>query len=465
MVAVPDDVYRIGCFDNLYPYQQRAVCQALSWPAKRGIFNEITGAGKTVESIAFLRAIGARNIRIAAPANVLHQWKDELDKYWPGHPSVGIIDVGPRKYKSKKKIAELSSAGAADIQITSHALMAKAGWLDEFSLAADAIVLDEIDLFQHQTSTMSKNARALVAKNPGAAVIGLTATMLANSPADFWNIGDILCPGRFGIPAANYPDKIPYHFNMRYREIVKTKWGTDWKGINHFHYQELMNRIASMSVRAPLAEVSRYLPSFSMRRLDIIGNELDAAVDWAKSHPGQKVILCYLRKDVSILADKLRGQGLGTVYHFTGDAPIVHRLSLIEQARVDDRSILVATLHSCGRGINGLSYAPNVLFAQLYNKPGTMVQAFGRFPRIGGQSSKIDVQVVANTQSEANYLLLKDKMEAINKVIPPGATESAFLEASHMTDDELQAGLLIAAASFDVDGSLSNELYDGDDEC
>ena len=71
-VPVPE-----GC--SLLPFQKAGVAFALSRPAT--LFGDEMGLGKTVQAIAVCNAIAAERILVVCPANVLLNWKQEIEKW------------------------------------------------------------------------------------------------------------------------------------------------------------------------------------------------------------------------------------------------------------------------------------------------------------------------------------------------------------------------------------------------
>ena len=179
----------------LRPYQKQGVywMRFLETAGLSGLLADEMGLGKTLQTLAWLslpRIDAAKGEKkpalIVCPTSLVRNWEAEAAKFTPWMKV--LVVSGPERARAFGKM------GAADLVITSYALLQRdfeAAYLDqEFSV----VVLDEA---QHIKNRQTRNARA--AKNlRSKARLVLTGTPIENSVTDVWSIFDFLMPGYLG---------------------------------------------------------------------------------------------------------------------------------------------------------------------------------------------------------------------------------------------------------------------------
>ena len=462
--------------ETLHDYQHDGVRYALAYDPPRHIFGDEMGLGKTAQAIRALEAMDANKVLIVCPAVVRSNWVSELDKWWENHYEVGIINANPNRTSlSKKERKRLTEAYHANIQIISYNL------LEHVKCEIyEAIIFDEIHRLQSPSTSWSEVARHIVLNNPKAAVFGLTGTIMPNQPTNAWNPVHTIWPDRMGKMQKN--GNGCYSFKQRYTNPVHNGYGWDYSGVNTVHAEELNNRLSSMITRTTKVDVAHLLPPFTVTYLSVepksktnysaflekgdfrshkekissalmmAGNEkIPHVMEWlegAVEEASHVCIMTHLRATAKEIADKAQKFNV-PVYCITGALTPEKRNEVLAEAKDREGAIVVATMHSVGIGID-LTFCTVALFAELYYRPETVVQALGRFSRLSGTvPSSVTVLSLSGTLDELIADKLRIKIEAINAAIKAGDSESRLEEVltSSETEEEFLLSLTSAADS------------------
>ena len=185
----------LGALDAvLRPYQKQGVywMRFLETAGLNGLLADEMGLGKTLQTLAWLSLprIAARKQHkpslIVCPTSLVRNWEAEAAKFTPWMKT--LVISGP------ERAADFGKMGAADLVITSYALLQRdfeAAYLDK---AFAVVVLDEA---QHIKNRQTRNARAAKHLRADARLV-LTGTPIENSVTDVWSIFDFLMPDYLG---------------------------------------------------------------------------------------------------------------------------------------------------------------------------------------------------------------------------------------------------------------------------
>ncbi len=449
---------------SLYPFQLVGVEYLVK--NLRGILNWEMGTGKTAAAITAMKALNVKKALIVTPAIVRTAWLSELDRWWPGHPEARPILYGKsRGGLSKKQRAARDEAYASPIRVVSYALVGEV--VKHGPMDFDCVVFDEAHRLKNPKAAQSKVCREILDLCPGVAAFALTGTLMPDQPKDVWNILDLLWPGRFG--------KM-YKFYSRYAEQETITgdngevYGTNWYGVNRFHVDELKERLSQIASRVTKAEVAHLLPPFCVSMLKIEGEQneekaitfkdwqeaqehldsygtrkIPSVVEWAKDAAESASHLCILthrRETARAIAreiEKAYGTGDVRISTITGDTSPEERNEELAHCRQADRAVVVATMHSVGIGID-LTFCTQALFAELYYRPETVIQAIGRFSRLSGKvPSSVQLMCLQGTIDEIMAQQLLDKIAAINQTMKSGLSEEKLQEALSSSDGSIAA--------------------------
>ena len=167
------------------------------------------GLGKTVQVIALLVHVHGRAGRaaprardavgvpslIVAPASLIANWKNELERFAPGlkvfvaHPSETDIDLNDA--------AALDVAlGGSDVVLSTYGVVTRSAPLR--SRAWRLAVLDEAQAIKNPGAQQTRAVKQLTAS----ARIALTGTPIENRLSDLWSLFDFLNPGLLGAARA-----------------------------------------------------------------------------------------------------------------------------------------------------------------------------------------------------------------------------------------------------------------------
>jgi len=456
--------------DELYSFQLGAVEKAIGLGGKLLISFE-TGLGKTPTAIEILRHKKPVHSLVICPALVRDNWAEEVDRWWLGddYPKPVVIEKGG--------MPKVDGPGLwiTSYELAKHPSFATVPW--------GAIVLDEAHYIKNSKSPLSKAIKKLCQKNPNAITLALTATPIGNDPKDLWHILDCLWPSRFGTF---------WQFCKRYSNMEHNGYGWSIFGVLSENQEELRNRLDWCSVRATKLTYRDLLPPLMVqairirsthakrfreiredwgggikKHLDRIGQDgrggdlkvgpaTTQALDALESGSDHVCILTHLKATAYEIAAKL-GKGVEVIVA-TGDDSPSKRMEKIRKAKASKQSVLVATMHSIGIGID-LTFCDVAIFAELDYSPTTMIQTLGRFSRLSGKSpTTIYFLILEGTLDELINHSLKEKIRNINKLIDAGSAESE-LEGAFTVDESDEKEFFqriqeVADGQIDVDAYL-----------
>ena len=426
------------------------------------MLNYEMGLGKTPTTIWALKQKAVSGLTlIICPASVRENWKRELAKWWPDHPSLAVVRSGP----------DWDEIGEAQIVIASYEMVA--GKFYSKATSWDWVVLDEIHFIKKWDSGRALAVNQIRGMNPKAGFIGLSGTPITNEPSDLWHQLDVLWPGRFGSYTKfceRYCGKEPQEHAPR---------GYVYKGLNPDRAEELKHRLSFLSQRVTKLEVAHLLPAMTvstryvkqrhLKGLDELkpealesyqlaagGAKIDATIeilDEARGSGQSKfAVLTHLKATAENAAAVLKARGY-EVELVTGDTPEKERYAAFDRCRDSGKAtVLVATMHSVGIGVD-LTFAQTFVFAELYWSPSVVLQALGRFQRLSGRHNVNGYfLVMEGTMEEAVARFLEKKIEAIGKVITPGAAEAAasgVVKPREETEEEMLAAIALLAEGLD----------------
>lgn len=432
----------------------------------RWIFNLDTGLGKSFCAIEVMRLRKANNILIVCPASVKLSWQDELDKWWPDHPDVEILETGK----------ECKTATNNGIYIASYNLFEKMPLRH-----LDCIIFDEGHYLKESRSGRAKAARELVEQHPTSAVLLLTATPICDRPIDLWAQLNTLWPGRFG----TY-----WNFAYRYCSIEENGYGARAVGAKDDTAIELASRLTHLSSRVTKHSVIDQLPKFDVITTRVRGKtklnhrefidslksttnwrphtdhldsectkagaeKYDAVVEFALADLESDSHVCVLThfKDSAREITKLLIAELGEtcpVVHIDGEIETSARHRAINEAVALPKCVLVATMHSVAEGLNNLIKFTRVTFAELYWQPKTMVQTLGRFSRLSStEPCTVRLVVLESSLDEVIAHSLMQKFNEAQKIVKASTADEKMTEALEikMSDEDFFAEMRRAAES------------------
>jgi SWI/SNF-related matrix-associated actin-dependent regulator 1 of chromatin subfamily A len=411
---------------TLYEYQRLDVVSAVE-RGYRFLAYEM-GMGKTPTAIVATRYFSAKRILIVCPASVREVWRDELDKWWPDHPRVTLIETGKTPIPPD------------GIVVCSYDLIGNVpsyGW--------DAIIADECHYIKNYKAGRSQTLLALRDCNPNALRLALSGTPIGNEPKDLYHQLDWLTPGRWG----NF-----WSFANRFCHVEKHQWGTDIYGAKA--PKELREQFLTVGSRVTWQEHKHLMPKSRPPQVHRVKSRDDGTLELLECVAGKAVVFTYLKRDAYTLAKKLEKLNR-PIFCVTGDLPPPERYAILQEARQEPNAILVATMDSVGTGID-LTAFPIAIFAGLSYKIMTLLQAIGRVYRLT-QKEPVQLHFVVQrgATEEQVAITVTRKLTTNVSVIDAGNAEEKLAEMVGMetiSDEEFLKELEAEIA----------ETFGGDDE-
>lgn len=403
-----------------------------------------TGCGKTPTAIRALAAwFGERTdlrILVVGPAIVRRHWCREFWRW-------SMLDAQPvemgrtRKSGTKRQLEQRDLSYASRIQVVSYDLAKDVdaqGW--------DAIVFDEIHHLGEATSGQSRMARALVAANPKACVLGLSATLIPTDVRQLWHPLYLLFGAQWGRPSRT--GGTSWQFAQRYCVIERNEYGSAIKGGRPEMLPELRERLGRVSHRLTRQDIVKDLPAIDVKVLDVPGQalarhlhavgqlsrvrpEVAHVVEWFRAMPEDithVVVLTYhrelARQVMEYLTPWLPDDASSDL--IDGAMPSGERVERLERLSAAPRALLVATSESIREGIR-LMWAGKVLFAEWRQSPAQVVQVLGRFQSVG-DDRRPQVEILSDESLYEQARVLLERISAVNAVLKAGQAEAAIAE-------------------------------------
>lgn len=190
------------------------------------------GYGKTIETIAMLRAVNINNAIIIVPKPILSQWATQIDKWWPKHPEIAIVPAHPingiNLYNYEQTISD-----KRQVQFKSRI------W--------DAVVVDE----SHRIKTPDTKRTLAATGIPSKYRLALTGTPILKTPEDLFSQLRFLNP--------LYSGKSYYTFRDYFCNVKMGFFGEEVKGLTKDEFKvgvlhKLLNIVAIQNPEMVLAK-------------------------------------------------------------------------------------------------------------------------------------------------------------------------------------------------------------------
>jgi len=198
---------------HLYPFQKRAVGFLVTRPAS--LLALAPGLGKTICAIKAAQYSGKRRILVVAPLSLLHNWRQEIARFWPDAAAV-ILRAGDEfpALDDDRPAFVITNYEAARLRLVEKVPKAQALFRARLPVPFDALVLDESIMVKNREAQRTKAIQAIRQAVP-------TVWALSGNPAsrfldDLWAQMHILDPKIY----SSY-----WRWAETYCYIEKTPWG------------------------------------------------------------------------------------------------------------------------------------------------------------------------------------------------------------------------------------------------
>jgi hypothetical protein len=413
---------------SLYPAQAEGVARFLAQPRpRRFILPWKTGCGKTAATLTALRRLSAPappRTLIVCPAVVRNHWWREICK-WIGaeaQQQAAEIAWGRNRHLSKAKEAKRAQAYCCQIQIVSYDLLKEVeaeGW--------ELIVLDELHHIAAPLSKQSRMARLLVAANPRADILGLSATLIPTEVKQLWNPLRIMFGEAEWGPRSSTGD-ISWDFIFQYCNTERTEYGIRSWGVRDDRAAQLRGRLSAITYPLSREDIIDDLPPLDVKLLQMPsqGDSLKTMLlDWHDQFDGDDVkkivVLVRHRKlahEVKVALDKAK------VFYIDGSVPPDRRAEVLDACAAADRCTLVGTHEALSEGVR-LMWAQQAIIAEWSQSPGRVIQLLGRFNSVGStERPQVSILCTDDTYGAANNLIART--EAVMASLGSSPAESTI---------------------------------------
>lgn len=419
-----------------------------------GCLADDMGLGKTVQAIAFLlqRAKEGASM-VIAPASVVFNWQNELQRFAPTL-RVHILNEA----EDRKKL--IKSLKANDILLTTYGLLVR----EEEILTKrkwNVVCLDEAHTIKNRSTKMSQVAMDLLSQTR----LLLTGTPVQNHLGELWNLFQFLNPGLLG----SYE-----WFNRRYIQPIEQ--GSDERR------SQLRKLVQPFILRRTKSEVVEELPDKieMTRKVELSSTEyaayeavrVEAQNSLNKENKVSVSVLSEITRlreaacslslinkawaegsskldDMSTLVSQIveggnrvlifsqftsfLTQAKGIIdalgiesFYLDGSTPLAKRKKMVEQFQQGEKSVFFISLKAGGLGLN-LTGANYVIHLDPWWNPAIEQQATDRAYRIG-QDQKVTVyHLIAKNTIEEKILRLHQTKRDIADSILEGTNSSHAL--------------------------------------
>lgn len=445
-VALSDRVSGLQFKQNLRGYQREGVEFIYQHASTGVLLADQMGTGKTAQTLASIVAINAYPAVIVCPANVKHGWVREAEKM--GLPP-------PLVLSTKKPFSDAQITKDDGIVVINYDILS--AWAPVLK-GAKLFAFDEAQMLTNAKSQRSKVAKELA--HDAKYRIALSGTPIMNVPSEFWNVIDTISPNRMGAffkYAARYCNSHQKEIKKRGADGEDAEVRKVWDFSGSSHLDELNARTKHFMLRRTKADVALELPPKTRQliELDVAADynnadhwwaldnknaaqvalglagqlKVPASVDLALQSMGEGnkvVVFCFQKAVARGLVKAFAKKGIEALLA-TGDESVTKRRENAERCSREGLP-LVATIDAMGTGVDYLSYANVLVFAELHYVPMKLMQAEDRAHRFGQKNNVHCYYMVAlGTIDEAIRDRIRVKITSFEEAV--GTT------GEHLKDD------------------------------
>lgn len=455
--ALPDGL-------SLYPYQVAAV-EFIERAGGRALVGDQMGLGKTPVAIAWLLLHPeARPAVVFCPGMVRLHWIRELGRWAPGESAEVVVAADDvRRLSASGVRAVAAPSGSASVTVVNYEVASR--HLEALTrMQPRAVVLDEAHWIKERRA---QRTRAVLAVSRKARyVLALSGTPVLNRPIEFYNVLDLLRPGRFGSW---------WDFARQYCGLHHNGFGWDARGATNLGELAWILRGEGIMIRRTKDDVLQELPPKRRVVLHVeLERALSAEVDRAEEEATRALLTEEARRWLSGAArppgpavaalGKLRA-ALGAakavalipwLAELATDRPVVvffhhvapasevarglaasgiraerltgmegapERQSVVDRFQRGEVRVICATYGAAGVGLN-LTAASDVVLAEREWVPAVEEQAEDRCHRVG-QTRGVTVWVAMSDHrvDRALHAVLEEKREILRAVVDGGARQ------------------------------------------
>ncbi|MFR9564761.1 MAG: DEAD/DEAH box helicase [Rikenellaceae bacterium] len=419
------------------------------------------GLGKTVQSIALLldRAEQGASL-IVAPASVVNNWRNELQKFSPSLNCMMLHD------NISEREATILSSGAFDVVVTTYGLLSR---IEDIitTKAWNVILLDEAHNIKNRDSKSSKVAMNL----KGDFRVVLTGTPIQNHLGEIWNLFNFTNPGLLGgfehfstkfiTPIEQSGDKLrqrelkrilqPFMLRRTKSEVLD-ELPTKTEMIHHIElsaeetalYENIrikalnglesgdLNPIQSLAEITKLRQAACH-PSLINNALGLSSSKVIRFTELVTeliTNRHRALVFSQFTSFLSLVKEALTAKGIPFLY-LDGSTPIKERDKLVQSFQQGDSPLFLISLKAGGTGLN-LTAADYVIHLDPWWNPAIEDQASDRSHRIGQTRPVTIYRLISKDTIEEKIIELHKSKRSLADSLLEGSNLSHKLSREDM---------------------------------
>jgi len=433
---------------GLRNYQVEGVEFLIAKSSEGCLLADEMGVGKSAQAATACRALRQRAV-IVCPNSVRGVWLDpdpregQLAQWWPAARVFGASGTKP----------DSPIDPAINVVVIHYEILF--AWVDRLiEWGAKTLVFDEGHRLVNLEAKRSQAAKKLAEACTHRMV--LTGTPIENRIKQFYGPIEVISPGRFSSPGSHpffrfglrycggHQDQIDIHIEGV--PVQKRVWKFDGTS----HLDELRDRVSyspatpwGFILRRLKSEVELELPPRTRQIIPIevkrsfiakfdFGDRMmsgalalaaegkwPAVVDLVVDHlesGGKVVVGVHQRRIAERIAGEVAQKIKATIRVSHGGLAVEKRNDLY-RSKPD---LLCVTFDSCKEGVNLLSYATNVVIAELTYNATTLLQFENRFGRFAGQKVLIQYCIARGTADDVIRKAVLSKLDASKAALGKG---------------------------------------------
>ena len=403
---------------SLYPHQKKGVQWLLKMERSGtgGILADDMGLGKTIQIISMLIARQVKTTLIVVPASLVTQWKQEINKFYPG---INLVVHWGNSRINNGTIDKITKTPSS-IVLTSYNLLGSVG-----SISFDRIICDEAHIFRNSKSKVFNTLDNIRCPIKWA----ITGTPIQNYISDISTIFRYV-----GIASDSIEENITRYVLRRtkkevgielpeikisvnftgFKSMDDSKFYEDVLNSEYIHHLEKCLRLRQIcvipeSIKGSLNSKHGLFDEYKT----LAYKKLDCIVKQIKKNKEEKpIVFSYFKHEIEYLQSKLQEHNVGVIY---GPTPPEKRSQIIKDK---SKEILLIQIIAGGTGLN-LQHFNTIYFTAPQWNPTIEQQAIARVHRIG-QKTPVKIRrfilgTIKKRTIENRILdIQKKKLEMIN---------------------------------------------------
>lgn len=427
-----------------YQFQKDAACRIEKFGGRCLVAGEM-GVGKSLLCLlwAYRSEEQALPIVVVCPATLKHNWRREMARHFDWYSEV---------LEGTKASSLTDGAIVPSRVIINYDILG--AWLPHLiDLKPGLVILDECHYLINPRARRTKAVQRLCQDVPH--VLALSGTPMVNRPIELWPVLSLLAPATFD----DFRD-----YAECYCDPKLTPWGWDLKGASNLpSLNRKLNRTCMIRLRKKdvLPELPAMtwnvlpvpLPAKGRKEYDRIkgdirkwyagqgkyskssktvtalakfgelkrcaaehrtGQVLEWVGDFLDESPGESLIVFCVHHR---MIDAIKGKFKDHCVEVSGRTKLTDRDLAVQSFQAGRKRLFVGQIQAAGVGLT-LTRASTVLFAEVGERPGDVIQAAARAHRIGQKSNvNVYLMVALKTIEERLCDMLQSKQRNISTVL------------------------------------------------